>query len=116
MSALRRRTPTPFWRLLTVLVAVGQLLVVGASWLDFAEGGRDQRTHVESAGTRQHYVHDDATCELCALQHLSGTPPAGRPRLAAAVPHAPAPLSGDQPAIARVSASATCPRAPPATV
>ena len=69
MSALRRRTPTPLWRLLTLVVAVGQLLVVGAAWLDVSAGGRDQRTHVESGGTRQHYVHDDANCELCALQH-----------------------------------------------
>jgi hypothetical protein len=114
MSALHRGAPTPFWRLLTLLVAVGQLLVVGASWIDTEAGGRDQKTHVEAGGTRLHYVHDDATCELCALQHLSGTPfDVRRP----AAPHAPAAVSPPAPVHSPLPgghSAATRSRAPPA--
>jgi hypothetical protein len=116
MTALRRGTPTPLWRLLTFLVAVSQLVVVGAAWLDVAEGGRDQRTHVESGGTRQHYVHDDSTCELCVLQHLAGAPSVVRPRDPAVAPAAGTPrFVGERPVLA-LAAPATRPRAPPATV
>jgi hypothetical protein len=116
MSAPRRGAPTPFWRLLTLLVAVGQLLVVGASWIDSAAGGRDQKTHVEDAGTRLHYVHDDSTCELCALQHVAGAPfyPRGRamtpPRATATLP------APDRRQLPSAHSSATRSRAPPANV
>jgi len=116
MTALRRGTPTPLWRLLTLLVAVSQLVVVGAAWIDFAEGGRDQRTHVESGGTRQHYVHDDSACELCALQHLAGTPAVGRPRATSVAPAVGTPRGEGERPIAALPAAESRPRAPPATV
>jgi hypothetical protein len=116
MTALRRGTPTTFRRLLTLLVAVSQLVVVGAAWIDFAEGGRDQRTHVESGGTRQHYVHDDASCELCALQHVSGSPAAARAHATTVAAADSAPRSEDARPLARVHSLSSRPRAPPATV
>ena len=114
VPALRRGTPTPFWQLLTVLVAVGQLLVVGASWIDSAAGGRDQRTHIEAAGTRLHYVHDDSTCELCALQHLTGAPGAVRHRAAPLAPAGSTPPGPDRPRLPGVHSSGIRSRAPPA--
>lgn len=116
MTALRRGSPTRLWRLLTLLVAVSQLVVVGAAWLDFAEGGRDQRTHVEKGGTRLHYVHDDSTCELCALQHVTGSPPAARPHSTAVAAAGAAPRSEEERPVPRGHSLSARPRAPPATV
>ena len=116
MSALRRDAASPLWRLLTILVAVGQLLVVGASCIDAAAGGRDERTHVEASGTRQHYVHNDAACEFCALQHLAGVPFLARPRLAASAPAVVAPPAPEQRPASGDHALTTRSRAPPSNV
>jgi len=74
VSAPPRRLSGAFWRALTLLVVAGQLLTASAAWLDFATRERDMGAHVESAGTRQHYVHDEAECAFCALTHLAALP------------------------------------------
>ena len=112
----RRGASTPLWRLLTLVVAVGQLLVVGASWLDSAAGGLDQRTHVEAAGTRLHYVHDDSTCVLCALQHLPSAPFDVRHGAVRSAPAATNPSAPDRAWFPSAHASAIRSRAPPASV
>jgi hypothetical protein len=116
MSALRRGVPTPLWRLLTILAAVGQLLVVGATWLDSTAGGRDERAHVEGAGTRLHYVHDDGACEFCALQHLASVPTEERRRPPTAAPAEGAPAGAEDRPVSGPHARTTRSRAPPRSV
>jgi len=54
-----------------LLIAVTAQIVVALSPL--AEG-RDRRlvSHVESAGTKGHYAHNDATCASCQARSLHG--------------------------------------------
>lgn len=51
------------------IAAAAQVSLVGAP---LAEGrsGPDAVAHVETAGTRLHYAHDEATCAACVSQHL----------------------------------------------
>jgi hypothetical protein len=60
-------------RLVAVLVAAMQLLVIGASVLD-ADAGRVASAHVEEQGVRLHWTHDAAECGSCAARHLVATP------------------------------------------
>lgn len=54
-----------------LLLAVAQLVVLVAPSFDRADD-RDIGIHLETEGTRQHYVHDDAACPACQTQHLTG--------------------------------------------
>jgi hypothetical protein len=82
-----------------LLLTLAQLVVVVMPAFDRADD-RDSGIHLESAGTRLHYVHDDTACPACQAQHLVGrvVPPARvgaaavlAPRMAnptlAALPH-----------------------------
>ena len=113
VSAPPRRPATAVWRLLTLLAVVGQLLSASAAWLDFSSGGRDQRAHVESAGTQLHFVHDDAECALCALMHLGGIPGQARNGPAGARAHATVPPESRSAAVVAEHVRTSRSRAPP---
>lgn len=55
-----------------LLIAIAAQIVVALSPL--AEG-RDRRlvSHVESAGAKGHYAHNDATCASCQARSIHGT-------------------------------------------
>ena len=66
---IRQRTRFFFRVLAATLAAAAQISLVGAP---LAEGrqGPDAVSHVETAGTRLHHAHDEATCAACVSQHL----------------------------------------------
>ena len=51
------------------IAAAAQVSLVAAP---LAEGrlGPDAVAHIETAGTRLHHAHDEATCAACVSQHL----------------------------------------------
>ena len=54
-----------------LVLALAQLVVVLAPAVERVED-RDSGIHLETQGTRQHYVHDDTACPACQVHHLVG--------------------------------------------
>jgi hypothetical protein len=64
---LRDRRSERRWRLLAVLlVAIGQLGIVGAA-LTLARDESSAISHAEESGTNLHHGHNEATCPSCGL-------------------------------------------------
>ena len=82
-TRLRRALPARLSYVVALLATIGQLLVVGAAWLDAAANdGPQAGPHIEQAGVGLHHAHVEDTCLLCAAQHLLGaapSPASGRP-------------------------------------
>ena len=94
------------------IAAAAQVSLVGAP---LAEGrlGPDAVAHVETAGTRLHHAHDEATCAACVSQHLlSGSEPARSERLILVRSSSP-PRDAVRDAISRAQIFFTRSRAPP---
>src|SRR5947209_3718360 len=58
--------------LIALLAVVGQLAVAVAPLAE----GRERRmgSHVESSGSRSHFVHDEAKCAACQARLIQGAP------------------------------------------
>ena len=97
----RRALPARLSNVVALLATIGQLLVVGAAWLDAAANdGPQAGPHIEQAGVGLHHAHVESTCLLCAAQHRAGAAP---------------PASGGTPMVLRPAAApadrpATAPR------
>src|SRR5258708_16540313 len=65
----RQRARFYFRLFAATIAAAAQMSLVGAP---LAEGrsGPDAVAHIETAGTRLHHAHDEATCAACVSQHL----------------------------------------------
>ena len=102
-----------FFRLFAAaLAAAAQVSLVGAP---LAEGrlGPDAVAHIETAGTRLHHAHDEATCAACVSQHLlSSSEPTRSEGLVLAASSSP-PGDAVRDAISRAQLLSTRSRAPP---
>jgi hypothetical protein len=60
-------------RLLALVAMAAQLVIAFAPLGE----GRDSRmgSHVETSGSRAHFVHDEARCPACQARSIHGTPP-----------------------------------------
>ena len=63
------------WFTIIAIFAMAVQLAVALAPLAEGRDGRSMSAHVESAGTRGHYTHDDATCASCQARSIHGTTP-----------------------------------------
>lgn len=103
--------------LLTVIafVAMAAQLVVALSPL--AEGReRSWGSHVEAAGARQHYAHNEATCAACQARSIHGTARRSIARIVVVRHVAIAPAQRGFEAVSSDQYPQDNPRAPPAVI
>jgi hypothetical protein len=64
-------------RFAAAFAAAAQFFIAAAP-LEEARLGKDQRAHVEGAGTSIHHAHNEADCAACVSQHILSTAEPGR--------------------------------------
>lgn len=100
-------------RVVLALVAVAQLLTIALAAFADARPSSTLGIHVEAAGTRQHYVHDEANCAACAVRQLVGTAPRESAAVLLAGARATEAPTGPRVSVVQRRRTPTAPRAPP---